>query len=30
MPDLIEDYRGLFRARPGLSLAFTASLLSLA
>jgi hypothetical protein len=28
--DLIEDYRGLFRARPGLSLAFAASFLSLA
>jgi NADH-quinone oxidoreductase subunit N len=28
--DRIEDYRGLFRSRPGLSLAFAASLLSLA
>jgi len=28
--DLIDDYRGLFRSRPGLSLAFAASLLSLA
>src|SRR6185312_17310988 len=28
--DLVDDYRGLFWLRPGLSLAFTAALLSLA